>query len=513
MFVMTWTNAIAAFLLTCGAAVAGPTYEPQTVPNHAYTGGWEHYVGGGLAVFDCDDDGRLDLMAAGGTSPPTLWRNISEDQGKIRFEVMPMPELTATTGAYPIDIDNDSVLDLVLMRVGPDMILRGLGSCEFTPTSLPDITFTNKWTTAFSATWEAGNTRPTLAFGHYVDRTNADGPFEACDKNLLLRPDGDFYKSTPLTPGFCPLSMLFSDWDRDGTSDLRVSNDRHYYVRGGAEQLWDITNTPRLYGETDGWVNHEIWGMGIASRDIDRNGLADVFLSSMGDQRLQEWTGKGAEFKDVPFDRGAAAHKPYTGGDGRPSTGWHISIGDVQNDGLDDVFIAKGNVQQMPGMAMDDPNNLLIQTSDATFVETGFEAGIASLHRARGAALADFNADGLLDLAVVNRVAPLEVYRNTTADTGNWLSIEPRQQGINTRAIGGWIELMDDYGLQLRELTIGGGHAGGILGPQHFGLDQAETVSFRIIWPDGTHSEWAKAKQNQRLQVIRSGTTLDIFPY
>jgi hypothetical protein len=67
--------------------------------------------------------------------------------------------------------------------------------------------------------------------------------------------------------------------------------------------------------------------------------------------------------------------------------------------------------------------------------------------------------------------------------------------------------------LQLRELTIGGGHAGGILGPQHFGLDQAETVSFRIIWPDGTHSEWAKAKQNQRLQVIRSGTTLDIFPY
>jgi hypothetical protein len=510
---MTWINTITALLLTAGTALAGPTFEPQTVPDHAYTGGWEHYVGGGLAVFDCDDDDRLDVMAAGGSSPPALWRNISKHGGAIEFEKVPTPVLTATTGVYPIDIDNDLTLDLVVMRVGPDVILRGLGSCEFTPMDLIDVTFADKWSTAFSATWEAGNTRPTLAFGHYVDRTDPEGPFEACDTNLLLRPNGDAYQSIQLTPGFCPLSMLFSDWDRDGVADLRVSNDRHYYVRGGAEQLWDIAGTPRLYGTDDGWMNHEVWGMGIASRDIDRNGLIDVFLSSMGDQRLQQWTGNGAEFKDVPFDRGTAAHKPYTGGDGRPSTGWHISIGDVQNDGMDDVFIAKGNVQQMPGMAMEDPNNLLIQTEDATFIEAGLEAGIASLHRARGAAMADFNADGLLDLAVVNRVAPLEVYRNATVDAGNWISIEPRQQAINTRAIGGWIELMDDYGLQLREVTLGGGHAGGILGPQHFGLDQADAVSFRIIWPDGTHSEWTKAKANQRLQVIRSGTALDIFPY
>lgn len=53
----------------------------------------------------------------------------------------------------------------------------------------------------------------------------------------------------------------------------------------------------------------------------------------------------------------------------------------------------------------------------------------------------------------------------------------------------------------------------GLLGPQHFGLDQAKGVSFRIIWPDGAHSEWAKSKPNQRLQVIRSGDALAIFPY
>jgi hypothetical protein len=307
--------------------------------------------------------------------------------------------------------------------------------------------------------------------------------------------------------------MLFSDWSRGGDADLRISNDRHYYVRGGAEQMWKMAPSPRLFSEADGWINHELWGMGIAARDLDRNGLADVFLSSMGDQRLQEWSGLGAEFKDVPFDRGAAAHRPYTGGDGRPSTGWHIALGDVQNDGFDDVFISKGNVQQMPGSAMDDPNNLLIQTENGQFEEHGQTAGIASFHRARGAALADFNNDGLLDLAVVNRVAPLEIYRNVSAETGNWLSVDVRQSGPNTRATGAWIELLDDLGLQTRELTVGGGHAGGVAGPQHFGLDNTTDATFRVIWPDGTLSDWIEARANQRLRITRTGDDVDVSPY
>ena len=501
--------------LIAAPAQAEPMFRPVSVPEHQYTGGWEHFVGGGLAVFDCDDDGRLDLLAAGGASMPSLLRNTSADLGKISFEAIDVDalQIAGTTGAYPLDIDSDGALDLVVMRVGPDVVLRGDGACGFAPMALSGVTFGDQWTTAFSATWEGDNAYPTMAFGHYVDRADPDGPFEACDTNTLVRPAGSDYAATPLAPGFCPLSMLFSDWSRGGDADLRISNDRHYYVRGGAEQMWKMAPSPRLFSEADGWINHELWGMGIAARDLDRNGLADVFLSSMGDQRLQEWSGLGAEFKDVPFDRGAAAHRPYTGGDGRPSTGWHIALGDVQNDGFDDVFISKGNVQQMPGSAMDDPNNLLIQTENGQFEEHGQTAGIASFHRARGAALADFNNDGLLDLAVVNRVAPLEIYRNVSAETGNWLSIDVRQSGPNTRATGAWIELLDDLGLQTRELTVGGGHAGGVAGPQHFGLDKVKDATIRVIWPDGTLSDWIEARANQRLRITRTGDDVDVSPY
>ncbi|MFK7753081.1 MAG: CRTAC1 family protein [Sedimentitalea sp.] len=499
-------------LLLATPALAQVQFDPVPVPLHSYSGGWEQFVGGGLAAFDSSGDGLPELFAAGGSAPAALLLNRSGPDGIAFVEATPEAlRVTGMTGAYPLDIDNDAHLDLVILRVGENRVLQGSGDCRFAPFSTLDFPTTARWSTAFSATWEGANTRPTLAIGNYVDRTNPNGPFRTCDVSFLHRPVGNDYATTPLSPGFCPLSMLFSDWGRQGRADLRVSNDRHYYVDRGAEQLWAMEDTPRLFTADDGWTKHQLWGMGIASRDLNGDGQPEVYLTSMGDQRLQERApGPRPTFRDVPFARGSTAHRPYLGGDGRPSTGWHVAFGDVNNDGHDDIFVTKGNVEQMPGSAMDDPNTLLMQGPDGRFTEAGGQAGLASLHRARGAALADFDGDGLLDVAVVNRRAPLEVWRNVTAQTGHWLALSLRQSAPNVFGVGAWIEVETSARTYHREITVGGGHAGGTAGPEHFGLGAQDHARVRVIWPDGVVSGWVKVDSSQHFELLRDGTDLTL---
>ena len=485
------------------------TDRSQALPlRQSYEGDWNHYVGGGLAVLDCNDDGLPDFFAAGGAAPSRLFVNTSTKAGDIQFAEQPIAALAEVTGAYPMDIDGDGLLDLVVLQDGPNTLLRGEGQCSFAPAPA-DWGFQagTEWTTSFSATFESGQNWPTLAFGNYVDETNPDGPFEACDKNYLLRPKArSFAPRIALEPGFCALSMLFSDWKRNGVVDLRISNDRQYYVRNGREQMWHL-NPLAEYTEAEGWPTMKLWGMGIASRDITGDGLPEVVLTSMGDQTLQFNLGKGV-MKNAPYAIGTYSSVPYSGDDGRASTGWHAEFGDINNDGRDDLFIAKGNVEQMPSNAIHDPNNLLIQQADGTFVEKGEVTGVGTTARSRGAAVVDLNKDGLLDLLVVNRRAPLEIWQNTTEAAGHWLAIDLRDSGPNSRAVGAFVEIrLADGKIQTQEHTVGGGHASGDASPLHFGLGAADRVDLRVIWPDGLASDWTPTATNMTLRVSRDAST------
>ncbi|EYD72530.1 CRTAC1 family protein [Limimaricola hongkongensis] len=478
-----WKGALfgLATALVAGTGMAEPRFEDRsaTLPAHVYSGGWAHFVGGGVAVFDCDGDARPDIFAAGGEARATLMRN----RGDFVFETAPLPDLTGVTGAYPLDADADGHPDLFVMRAGPNRLLRGRGDCRFEDaTDAMGLPPGEGWTTAFTAWWE-DDARPVMAVGNYVDRDDPDGPFEACDDNAILRPEGRRWQAGPLEPGFCALSMLAAR-DARGRPSLRISNDRHYYVRGGYEQMWDIGER-RFLGADDGWPAVSLWGMGIASRDLTGDGRDEVMLTSMGDQLLQLAQPDGS-YAAAPFSIGSYAQRPHTGDDGRPSTGWHAEFGDIDNDGRADLFIAKGNVDQMPSNAMRDPNNLLMQQTDGRFAEASVEAGIATTERSRGAALADFDGDGRLDLVVVNRRAPMELWRNVTAGTGHWIGIDLAQPGGNRDAIGAVVTVETDAGRQVVQRTIGGGHAGGRLGPLHVGLGAARAARVTVEWPDGS---------------------------
>ena len=494
--------------LLISMAMAGPTLADPAFKDragglpiaHQYTGGWTHFVGGGVAIMDCNGDGRPDLYAAGGDSPAHLFINTTREPGDpITFALGAAPDISETTGAYPLDIDGDGNLDLAVLRVGPDVLLRGHGDCTFSDASAEwGFAPRDAWTTAFTATWEKGQSRPTLVFGHYVDRANPKGPFGACDTSDLYRPVGDKYAAPEvIKPGFCTLSMLISDWQRNGTPELRISNDRHYYVKGGYEQMFHLN--PLAERDKD-WPRFSLWGMGIASQDITGDGLPDIMMTSMGDQLMQINTGAG--FVNAPYSIGTYAQIPFNGDDGRPSTGWHAEFGDIDNDGRMDLFIAKGNVEEMPSNAMIDPNNLLMQKPDGTFAEKADVAGIDTRARSRGAGLADLDGDGRLDLVVINRRAPMEVWQNVTENTGHWLAVDPHMS-TNTRAVGAWIEVRAGGKTTAREVTVGGGHASGQALPLHFGLGENTKAELRVIWPDGVTSPWQTVQVEQMVEVAR----------
>ena len=492
--------------------------------DHTYGGDYPYVVGGGVATFDCDDDGAPDLYLAGGADPAGLYRNRSEIGGALRFErvAAPLTDMSAVTGAYPLDIDGDRHTDLAVLRLGEDVILRGLGGCRFERANETlGIDDPESWTVGFSATWELPSALlPTLAFGDYLVLDDQGEWTGACADDRLVRPAASgvrYATRIALRPSWCTLSMLFSDWDRSGRRDLRVSNDRHYY-RDGEDQLWRIEpgQPPRSYTREEGWARLRIWGMGIASQDITGDRYPEIYLTSQGDNKLQSLADGPStpRYEDIALPRGVTAHVPYAGGEDLASTAWHPAFEDVNNDGLTDLFVSKGNVEHQLDYAMKDPSNLLIGQADGTFMEGAMTAGIVDYGSARGAALVDLNRDGLLDLVQVIRRENVQLWRNVGSGDaaaprpmGHWLAVDLDQAAPNHDAIGAWIEVRatgDVHGE--REVTIGGGHASGQLVPIHFGLGAATSAEVRVTWPDGEEGPWLPVEADQIVRVERGAT-------
>lgn len=488
---------------------------------HTYEGPWEYFVGGGAASFDCNGDRMPDVFLSGGKSAAKLFINTSSKGGNLSFTEKALDigrSNTKVLGAYPINIDNDEYTDLVLLRLGANQILKGGPDCSFTKANKEfAINGGREWSTGFAAIWEAENALPTMAIGNYVDRNAPGTPWGTCSPNILLRPDvtNQYAEPLALEPGYCSLSMLFTDWNKSGLPDLRITNDRQYY-RGGEEQLWQITpgETPRAYTQNDGWETLQIWGMGIAEADLNGDGFPEYALTSMGDTKIQSLDEEGDEespiYKDIAFESGATAHRPYVGDDLKPSTGWHSQFVDFNNDAHKDLYIAKGNVEAMSDFASYDPDNMLLGGFENKFTEKGDEAGIALNSAGRGAVIEDFNADGMLDMLVVNRKTNVNLFLNEGAKTdwghrpmGNWIKIELDNGAINKDAIGAKISVKTGNLTQNKTVQIGGGHASGQLGFNHFGLGVAERATIRVQWPNGDWSHPYKVFANNHVIIER----------
>ncbi|MET0772525.1 MAG: CRTAC1 family protein [Candidatus Limnocylindrales bacterium] len=496
--------------------------------DHRYEGDFQHAVGGGVAAFDCDDDRRPELYLAGGSAAAAMYHNDSSPGAPPSFTPLDRAELalSGVTGAYPLDIDSDGMTDLAVMRVGEDVLLRGLGGCRFERANEAwGFDGGDAWTTAFSATWEPGATWPTLAFGSYLMLTGGQPDRSGCADGVFLRPaatGAPYTETVPLSPSWCSLSLQFSDWSRTGQRDLRVSNDRHYYsdYSDGQEQLWRVVpgEPPRQYTADDGWQRVRVEGMGIASQDVTGDGLPEVYLTSQAASRLETLASgpERPEYRNMAHEAGVEGAQPSVGDEHLPSTAWHAQFEDVNNDGLMDLFVTKGNVDAQPGYAQHDPNELYLGQPDGTFQVRTADAGILDVERSRGASLVDLDLDGLLDLVVVERNAPAGVWWNLGAGEpgtpvlmGHWLGIELAQAGTNHDAVGAWIEVRSDGRTIAREVTVGGGHASGALVPVHVGLGTATRAEVRVQWPGGDWGPWMPVDAD-RYVVIERGAAAPV---
>ena len=171
-------------------------------------------------------------------------------------------------------------------------------------------------------------------------------------------------RRSPSTPGCCTLSILFSDWDRSGQRDLRMTNDRHYY-RDGEEQLWRVApgEPPRLYTDADGWQPLQIWGMGIASQDLTGDGLPEVFLTSQGDNKLQTLA-DGAGPAALPRHRARSGRDRTAAVRRRRRAAVHGLARRVRRTSTTTASSTssspRATSRRMPDFATKDPSNLLI---------------------------------------------------------------------------------------------------------------------------------------------------------
>ena len=387
---------------------------------HSYDGVYEHFVGGGVAVFDCNGDGRDELYFAGGTSPAALYLNESPVGGASCFEQVasPVTDLTDVTGAYPLDVDSDGRLDLVVLRLGSNEVLRGLGRLPLR--GRHQRTRRGRRDGLDGRVQRARGRARTrcrrLAFGNYLvpdhQRTAPTAGSRGC------RSDGARPTQPPiaLSPGLLHPVGAVQRLGPIGAARPPRRQRPPDTTTTGEEQLWRIApgQPPPLYTAADGWHPLQIWGMGIASQDLTGDGYPEVFITCMGDNKLQTLENGPAQPRYADIAPSAVtAHRPHTGGDVLPVHRLAPRVRRRQQRRVDRPVHEQG---QRGGDARE--RHARPRTTCSAANPTGAssrsaeQAGIAGYDAGVGAALVDLNRDGMLDLVVVNREANVSLLRN-----------------------------------------------------------------------------------------------------
>ncbi|HTS37513.1 MAG TPA: CRTAC1 family protein [Candidatus Solibacter sp.] len=497
---------------------------------------------GGVALFDYNNDGLLDIFFTNGAAIPSLektgpayWNRLFRNNGDGTFtdvtEKAGLQGSGYSMGAAAGDFDNDGFVDLYVTGVNRNQLFHNNGDGTFTDVTakagvgglVPGLG--KAWSVAAGwfdynndglldlfvvnyLNYRIGTAKLCVQQGHpaYCSPVDFLGT-----PNILYRNNGDgtftdvseqSHISQYVGKG---MGLAFADYDNDGFVDIFVSNDTFENYLFHNKGNGTFQNVALAAGVAYNSYGNAVAGMGADFRDIDNDGKPDIFETAMVSEGFPLYRNLGdGQFQDVDGPSGLSALLSR-------STGWGTGVFDFDNDGNKDLFMADSdildNAMELAHRPFALPDRVFRNLGNLKFDDVSSKAGasfqIAAPHR--GAAFGDLNNDGRID-AVVNVLndAP-EIWMNSSATQNHWIILKLVGTKSNRDGLGTRVRITTAEGAQFNAATTAVGYNSSSDKRVHFGLGSATSInSIELNWPSGTKQVLKGVKADQILTITET---------
>lgn len=517
---------------------AGLTTIPHSAPMKQYL---VEMMGGGIGLFDCDNDGKLDIVTVtdstvdtylhGGELMVTLYHQDTPLNGPLHFTDVTLDSGLTTRGwgmGVAIgDFDNDGLSDIYVTGYGHNVLYRNLGGCKF-----QDVTVSNKVSGGgFSAgaAWADYDRdgKLDLFVSRYVntDLHHLPKPGEKTfqyqglpmevpvlngETDLLFHNTGKDFDEVGQKAGVdnsdkrLGMGVVWGDYDHDGWPDLFVTNDMgpNFLYRnlhnGTFEDVGLISGTA-LSAE-----GRSMGNMAADFGDYDRTGALDLVVTRYGYQPMSLYKNQA---KLGFSDRAPIAGLTRTDDQ---LVAWGTGFADFDNDGWPGIFTANGNVSSMVDKLPHDlkyrePVHLFQNQHNGTFAEVANASGLndGPLHSRRGTAFGDIDNDGNVDVVAYNVSGPPSLFLNETKNANHRVLFRLVGRKSNRAAIGARITVTAGTLVQIDEVRGGGSYLSSNDQRLHFGLgSEPEMKQVAIEWPSGQTEKLANVPADKIYTIV-----------
>ena len=503
-------------------------------------------MGTGVALFDYDNDGRLDIFFANGApiSDPTpkgsipiknaakFWNRLYHQKTDATFEDVTekagLAGVGYSTGVAVGDYDNDGFEDLFVAGYGRSTLYHNNGDGTFTDVTAQAGVTGSGWAT--SAAWVDYDRdgKLDLVVARYLNWDFDDIYCGEREKHYRAYCHPDMF--TPIAPllyhndgngkfsevshqagidePMKGLGVAIADYDRDGWPDILIANDSvpeslfHNKGNGSFEEVGlDLGVALDNNGAT-------FAGMGVDFEDYNNDGWPDVIITDLSHQKYALYTNTG----NGNFDYSTNASS--LGAITLLHSGWGVRFLDYDNDGWKDLLIVQSHVMDTiegteANMLYREPPMLLRNEQGKRFTDVSSDSGTMFNDHwvGRGLAIGDIDNDGRMDAVVTENDGPAWVLHNETPTANHWITLKLVGTRSNRDGIGSQVELVTNDGRQFGSVTTAGSYQSAGDVRLHFGLgDATEARQIRVRWPSGVVQTIEDVKANQILRLVEPGS-------